>query len=65
MPAAEASQSFQQLMVACNQLISQNERLRHAVAISDQIVSDLEIEICLKEIEIFNFTDHSQEKDKN
>lgn len=63
MPSAEASQSFATLMQACQVLITTNERLRQAVAISDSIVSELEIELCLKDLEIFNFTDHSQEKD--
>lgn len=64
MPVAERSQSFAQLMVACQQLIATNERLRAALSISDGIVQELEIELCLKDLEIFNFTDHSEEKDE-
>lgn len=63
MPAAEASYSFAQLMVACSQLIAENERLRRAVAISDQIVEELEIEMAVKDIEIFNFTTQQEAKD--
>jgi hypothetical protein len=65
MPAAEASLAFTQLYTACQQLISTNERLRSALAISEQIVSELEIDLTIKDIEIFNFTNHSEEKDNN
>lgn len=63
MPAAEASQAFATLMHACQVLITTNERLRQAVSISDGIVSELEIELCMKDLEIFNFTNHSEQKD--
>jgi hypothetical protein len=63
MPTAEASQSFTLLMHACSQLIAQNERLRLAVALSDQIVEELEIELCIKDLEIFNFTSQTDPKD--
>lgn len=56
MPAAESALSFGQLMAACSQLIAENERLRKAVAISDQIAQELEIEMAVKDIELFNFT---------
>jgi hypothetical protein len=50
-------------MHACSQLIAQNERLRLAVALSDQIVEELEIELCIKDLEIFNFTSQTDQKD--
>lgn len=63
MPAAEASLSFSQLMTACSQLISENEKLRRAVAISEQITQDLEIEMAVKDIELFNYENQSTEKE--
>jgi hypothetical protein len=63
MPAAEASLSFSQLMTACSQLISENEKLRRAVAISEQITQDLEIEMAVKDIELFSYANHTPEKD--
>jgi hypothetical protein len=63
MPSAEASQSFQQLLQSCQQLIADKERLTRAVAISDGIVEELEIEIFTKDLEIFNFTSQIEQKD--
>lgn len=63
MPSAEASRAFATLVHCCQSLITTNERLRQAVAISDGIVGELEIELTIKDIEIFNFTNHSEEKD--
>jgi hypothetical protein len=63
LPAAEASQAFATLMHACSSLISTNERLTKALVISEGIVQDLEIEICVKDIELFNFTSQQDQKD--
>lgn len=63
MPAAEASQSFAHLMHACSQLIAENERLRKQVAISEQITQDLEIELTIKDIELFTYSNQTPEKE--
>ena len=63
MPSAEASQSFSQLMQACSILIAENERLRRAVAISDQIAQELEIEMAVKDIELFSYANQTPEKE--
>lgn len=64
MPVAERAQSFAQLMVACSALISENERLRREISIAQTITEDLEIDLAIKDIEIFNFTNHSEQKDE-
>lgn len=61
MPTAEASYSFAQLMVACSQLISHNERLRQSVALSDKLIEELEIEMTVKDIELFSFYNQTGE----
>jgi hypothetical protein len=62
MPTAEAAQSFGQLMQACSILIAENERMRRAVAISEQITQELEIEMTIKDIELFSYSNHNPEK---
>lgn len=64
MPVAERSQSFAQLMVACSALIAENDRLRRQVAIAQTITEELEIDLTIRDIEIFNFTNHSEQKDE-
>lgn len=61
---AELTQHFIQLSLACQSLIIQNDRLRHALTISTALTQDLEIDLALKDIELFNFTNQSTEKDK-
>lgn len=63
-PVAEGSLYFKQLMTAVSQLISENERLRAALHISAELNQDLEIENTIKDIELFNFTNQSEQKDK-
>ena len=64
LPNAESALYFSQLYSSCSQLIAENERLRRQVAIAQGITQELEIDLTLKDIEIFNFTNHSEQKDK-
>jgi hypothetical protein len=50
-------------MQACSILIAENERMRRAVAISEQITQELEIEMTIKDIELFSYSNHNPEKE--
>ena len=63
LPSAEASILFTQLMYACSALISRNDRLETELYVAQGIIEELEIEICVKDIEIYNFTTQSDQKD--
>lgn len=65
LPPAEGSRYFAQLVHVCQYLITQNTRLREQVSIAEQITRELEIELTIKDIEIFNFINHSEQKDEN
>lgn len=63
MPQAEANKAFATLMYACEALIRQNESLMQEVVTAKGLLDDKDIEICLKDLEIFNFTNHQEKKD--
>lgn len=62
---AEGTECFRQLMYACESLIRENERLRTQLSISDSIVTDLEVDLLMKDLDILSLTPPDPKKEEN
>lgn len=64
MPAAEASMAFKTLMYACESLIRENERLHTQISISTDLMTDLEVDLLMRDLDILALTPNPEEKDQ-
>lgn len=62
-PIAEAKIDFTRLFHALRETLSQNSSLTAQVESANQLITELNIEIFAKEIEIFSLTPPNQEKE--
>lgn len=62
LPAAETVIHLNSMLTACDQLIRENNLLQAQVLSADKLIEEQEIEIAIKDLEIFNFDNQKEEK---
>lgn len=62
MPPAEQKTAFRTLMYACESLIRENERLHTQINISTGLMTDLEVDLLMRDLDILALTPNPDEK---
>lgn len=64
LPAAETVIHLNSMLTACDQLIRENNLLQAQVLSADKLIEEQEIEIAIKDLEIFNFDNQIPENEE-
>lgn len=63
-PPAEQKAYFRTLMYICDSLIRENQRLHRQISISTDLMTDLEVDLLMRDLDILALTPNSDESDE-